>query len=296
MRNLFIAEWQKIVGHRWAVGTLIFIFPVVSFVFIVLATVAALIDREHASAQYGFVTNSQWTDNMLSAWDTPSHFFGRMLILAFTAILFAGEYQWGTWRNIIPRSSRIPLVLTKYVALGVFVVLAFGAMSLIMGIGMAVPASVVGATYGPELTGDTLREFVGDYALKAGLAFISTLIVVSYAALAAMFTRSIVGGVVAGIAASFLEGVIGLVALLLANVLNAPDLVQAFRLTPVYCVLNFSAWVNSNASEVATMYVRGNPVEVGGDPLVFSIAVLAVWLFGLMAVTIALFQRQDIAS
>jgi ABC-type transport system involved in multi-copper enzyme maturation permease subunit len=296
MRNLFVAEWQKIVGHRWAVGTLILVFPVVSVVLILLATVAALIDREHARTQFDFITSSQWTTNMLGAWDTPSNFFGRMLILAFTAILFAGEYQWGTWKNIIPRSSRIPLVLTKYVALGAFVVLAFSAMSLIMGIGMALPAGVVGAPYGPDLTGDTVREFAGDYALKAGLAFVSTLIVASYAALAAMFTRSILGGVIAGIGISFVEGAVALVSLLLANVLNAPNLVQAFRLTPLYSVLNITSWVNTNASEVATMYVRGSPVEVGGDPLVFSVAVLAVWLFGLMAATIVLFQRQDIAS
>jgi hypothetical protein len=118
-----------------------------------------------------------------------------MILLGFAAVVFAGEYQWGTWKNIVPRNRRVMLLLMKFMALGVFVVLAFVLMSIIWVIGLGVLAQIAGAEYGPAVTLHVLSDFAEDYAIQAALTFTSMMIAAGYAALAGMLTRSILGGV-----------------------------------------------------------------------------------------------------
>ncbi len=112
---------------------------------------------------------------MLGAWNIPNEMFGRIILIAFTAVIFAGEYQWGTWKNLLPRRRRVPLIVNKFVTLGAFVVVAFGAASLIAGLGMFLPVKIAGGQYGPPLAAALQSDFVRNFAVQAATPFTATI-------------------------------------------------------------------------------------------------------------------------
>ena len=141
MRNLFRAEWIKIAGNRWVAGCLIWIFPLGAVAFLVLA---GLVLALSSSARAGLRQDDAilWTEQAISMWNFPNNPVGRLILLGFTAVVFAGEYQWQTWKNVVPRNRRAALILIKFLALGVFVVLAFSLMSALWTAGWAVLARI----------------------------------------------------------------------------------------------------------------------------------------------------------
>lgn len=293
MINLFRAEWVKIAGNRWVTSCLLWIFPLAA---VGLVTILAIILALSSSARTGFIEEpATWTEVAVGAWDFVNNPAGRLVILAFTAVVFAGEYQWGTWKNTIPRSQRTALILVKFATLGVLVVVAFVLMSVLATIGVGIDTLIAGGTYGPEVTGEVVSDFLGDYALQASTAFTGTLIAAGYAALAAMITKSILGGIVVSFVITFAENLLIVPLALLAWLLDMPRILYVYRVTPGYNLLNVTSWVRQDMP-------TGFEVDVGDvsrtvtDSLEFSIAVLALWVFGLVFVTVALFRRQDITT
>ncbi|MBN2304943.1 MAG: ABC transporter permease [Anaerolineae bacterium] len=296
MRDLFRAEWLKIAGNRWVAGCLVWIFPLGAVLFVI---VAALILALSGSARDGFREDGPvlWTDQAVGVWNFPSNPVGRLVLLGFTAVVFAGEYQWQTWKSIVPRNRRAALIVVKFVALGAFVVVAFVLMSILWTLGWGMLSEIAGASYGPKLTGDVLAEFGEDYALQASLTFTATIIAAGYAALAGMVTRSILGGVLAGFVLTFVESGLIFGLMLVGWLLDIPRIVHVYRFTPGYNLLNVTSWINDNVP------LNMEPSEEGvfagiifSDSLVFSLVVLAAWVLGLIALTSGLFQRQDITS
>jgi ABC-type transport system involved in multi-copper enzyme maturation permease subunit len=206
--------------------------------------------------------------------------------------LFAGEYQWGTWKSIIPRNRRLSLLMVKYVTLGVMTVLTFALMSVIALIGYLLIALVGGVSVEPALSGHVLADFIGDYATQAMLAFLSTLIIAGYTALIAMLTRSMVGGILVGVGAILVETLILPIALvIIGSILDIPSITKSITYLPVYNFSNISSWAVEGHS--ATMDLGDIMVA---RSLTFSIVVLAIWVFGLIGLTVAIFRRQDITS
>ncbi len=295
MRNLFRAEWIKVSGNRWVAGCLIWIFPVgATAAVIVISVILAL----SSSARRGFTNDNPmlWTEQALAAWNIPNNPVGRLILLGFTAVVFAGEYQWGTWKNTVPRNRRSALILIKFVTLGAFVVIAFVLGSVIWTVGGWVLTQIAGVSYGPHMTGAVLKDFAGDYALAAGLAFTSTLIAAGYAALAGMVTRSILGGVLVGFAATFLENASILGLIIVGYFLNIPRVVHLYRLTPGYNLINVSSWINDKVPTNMDVDVGNKVKYVFSDSLAFSVVVLAAWVVGLVMLTMYLFRKQDIAG
>ncbi len=296
MRDLFRAEWLKIAGNRWVAGCLVWIFPLGALAFLLVVGAILLLS---SSARQGFRQDEAvlWTEQAIGVWDFPNNPLGRLILLGFTAVVFAGEYQWGTWKNIVPRNRRFSLVLVKFVALGVFVVLAFALMSVLWAAGWGVLARIAGASYGPRISAGVIRDFAGDYVLAASLAFTSTIIAAGYAALAGMLTRSILGGVIVGFAVTFAENLSIVVLLLIGWLLDIPKAVLAYRFTPGYNLLNVASWISEKAPGVVRPYENGtHPDIVLSDSLEFSVLVLAVWVVGLILLTGLLFRRQDLTS
>ena len=296
MRNLFRAEWLKIAGNRWVAGCLVWIFPFLAVAAVViLAAILAL----SSVARQGFREDegNLWTEQAVGVWNIPNNPVGRLLLLGFAGVVFAGEYQWQTWKNVVPRNRRAALIAIKFIALGAFVVMAFVLMSILWAAGGWLLAQIADSSYGPKISGEVLSDFAGDYALAASLAFTSTIIAAGYAALAGMFTRSILGGVLVGFAATFLENLSILGLLLIGWLLDIPKIVHLYRLTPGYNLINVASWINDNAPN------RMQPSEEGAfstivfaDSLTFSVVTLALWVLGLIALTAFLFRRQDITS
>jgi ABC-type transport system involved in multi-copper enzyme maturation permease subunit len=296
--NLFHAEWIKIMGNRWVTAFLILIFPVGMFAFVMVMSVLIVLlpsMRDQAGTQQLGLDHAAWTERALDAWTIPNSLLGRLLTLAFAVVIFAGEYQWQTWKSIVPRRRRVPLVLNKFLAVAVFVVLAFTLASIIFAVGWGVMVRLAGGTYGPAITGDVVVDFAGDYLQQAWLAFTLTLISANLAALAGMVTRSILGGVLVGVAFTYIEGLSILGLALLAHLLSFPRLIELYRLTPSYNVANAQSWfTRGQAVGVQAGNLLGSDFSNFSDGLTFSAVLLVVWVVALIGLTAYLFQKQDI--
>ncbi len=298
MVELFRAEWIKLLGNRYMSALILWIFPVGMLAFMVIGTLfvsfAAAFGTRDMAAELGF-QDIDWTTQVIGVWNFPTGLFGRLLVLALTAIIFAGEYQWQTWKNVVPHNRRVPLVLVKFATVGFAVLFTFSLMSLIMGVGLALMTEIIGGTIGPALTAATIADFIGDYVQQALLAFTLTMISASIAALAGMFTRSILGGTLIGMFFTFIEGlsVVGLV--LLGILFDYPRLVYLYRLTPSYNIANVDSWLSNHqpTTQSADMAMMSDFIDFADD-LNFSVVLLMIWVVSLVAVTAYLFQRQDI--
>ena len=285
---------MKIAGNRWVAGCLVWIFPVGALAFMIV--VGVIMALSSTAREQFFDAPAQWTEQAVAVWNIPNNPLGRLVLLGFTAVVFAGEYQWQTWKNVVPRNRRSLLIVIKFLALGAFIVTAFVLMSILWTVGTGVLSRIAGVPYGPSLTGGVLADFAGDYALAAALAFTSTIIAAGYAALAGMLTRSILGGVLVGFAITFVENLLAPVLALIGLLLDIPRIVHLYRLTPGYNLLNVSSWINSDEAIEWTIQVSDKARYTMTDSLAFSIFVLAAWVVGLVGLTIFLFRRQDIAS
>lgn len=295
MIDLFRAEWQKVAGNRWVAGCLIWIFPLMAVAFILVAVVVLSLSDTARSSFQGDET-LRWTEYTISVWDVPTNPFGRLILLGFTAVIFGGEYQWQTWKNILPHNRRVSLLLIKFVTLGAFVVIAFGLMSIIWGIGWGLLALVADTRYGPALTGAVLSDFAQDYALQAWLAFTATVIAAGYAALAALFTRSILGGVLVGFGLTLLESLFTVVLSLAGWLFDAPRLIYVGRYLPTYNLANVASWAKDNLPLAPEFHISKHGTYVFSDSLEFSLIVLVSWMLSLFALNALLFTRQDITA
>lgn len=293
MVDVLHAEWQKMVGNRWTIGFLIWIFPVGALGIVVGLSLMALLNPSSRDNLYLLM----WTDAFMAPWSFINNVFGQMFLLGFTAVTFAGEFQWGTWKNIVPRQRRGLLIISKFINLGVLILITFILTSLIFGFGYGILSTIAGEPYGPEMTGEILREFLGDYTLEATLAFVSISITSVYAALAAILMRSILGGVMVGIGISFADPVLFTFSLWLSRVLDRAFFLNLARISPFYNIENIKSWVRNdqavNWMETSfEMFHEKAPV----DSMDFSMLMLASLVLLGIGLVLYLFQRQDITT
>ncbi len=294
--SLFRAEWVKIAGNRWVAIGLVWIFPIMAALFIALLALILVLDGD-ARASFGVEETYRWTDLAVGVWNIPNHPFLRVILLGFTAVVFAGEYQWGTWKNTVPRNTRTALIVAKFFAVGAFVLLVFVLTSILVAVGFGLLLQIAGQSYGPALSGDVLVQFAEDYAIQASTAFTTTIISAGYAALAAMLTRSILGGVIASFVMTVAESssIIGFI--LIGYFLDIPKIVHLYRVTPLYNIMNVISWINDHKALDMVLF-EGEPdmAITLSDPVGFSLVMLAAWVVGLVALAAYLFNRQDITS
>ncbi len=293
MVSLFRAEWQKTTGNRWAVGLLIWIFPAAAIGMSILAIVISALSSDYRE-YLQMLGPIPWNTRMIETVSFMNNEVGRLIILAFTAIMFAGEYQYGTWKNLVPRRRRVPLILMKFIALAVFVVVSIIAFSIIAVMGTWITSSMAGIEFGPALTPEIAGEFLGDYLLQLLITLSATFIASGYAAAAAMITRNILGSLLVGFILSLGETTVLILTLILYNVLKLPvQIMSLYQFTPGYNLANISAWVKNGAGfsyRVAVDYSL-QPFSMEA-----SLLIIALWIVGLIALTLFLFRRQDITS
>lgn len=291
--SLLRAEWQKVIKNYKLTGFLVWLYPVGLAAFFTMMVIVTLLSER---IQQSIATSSwQWTTNMLGVWvlvtSFPVNILPRMLPLAFMAVVFASEYQWGMWKNLVPRSRRISLILAKFLVLILLVTISLMLCSLVIGIGQALSHRAAGVAYGPAVTLEVLGDFLGAYAREMLLGVISLVILAGYAALAAMLTRSILGGLLAGFGLSVLEPMSLMILLLTGRLLNKPDIINLYQFTPTYNIENIRSWLVSN------LPLTQVDASFTAEPsLAFSSIVLGVWIIGLITLVISVFERQDIVS
>ncbi len=295
MLNLYRAELLKIVGNRWVTGFTLWLFPVGALGAVLLLAFLSLVVDDFA-AQF-FREPPLWTNTMISVWNFPTNILGQMFLIGLTAVTFAGEYQWGTWKNTIPRCRRAALILVKFLALGALVLFAFVLMSLILGLGYGLIAKVGGVSFGPAITQKTLADFARDYGFQAFVSFLTVLITAIYAAFAAMLTRSILGGVMVGLGIVVVEPILSFLLAPLALNYDWAFLLTFMRLTPTYNIGNVTSWVVEGKSNIITAsFYEAQGLTPPADSLGFSLLALTAWVVLGIGLILWLFQRQDINS
>jgi ABC-type transport system involved in multi-copper enzyme maturation permease subunit len=301
--SLVQAEWKKTVGNRWLVGCLIGVFPLVALVISMLILAVALLNE---SVQEGLAENpAEWTEVSLFFWAIPNSIIGRLLIIGFAAALFAGEYQWGTWKNLIPRRSRLTLILTKYITLALFIVIAFFVTSMIWVAGRGITQLAVGGSYPPALN-DIPPDYWGQFSIQVFTAFSSTLILAGIAAIVALITRSILASVLAGLFSAVVDGFLGAALILLYVITDFRGFPSLYRFTITYNVDNLlSHGVGDGISSVLANVVLENNEVLGdvaidppipGNELPISILIMVFWVIFFVGISAYAFYRQDVTS
>nr|MBN1228794.1 hypothetical protein [Anaerolineae bacterium] len=290
MINLLRAEWQKVFGNALLMGFTVGAFPIGALGFVLFSILWVLVMPDA-----GFIT-SQWTNVMINTWGLitsfPTNVFMRVFVVAFMAATIAGEYEWHTWKNLVPRAPRRALIPVKFIVMAVTVVASLFATSLIAAHGMWLPYAIEGISYGPALTGEVLREFLPAYFLEMALSLGGALVMTGFATFAVMLTRSLVGGLVLGIGLSLVEGMGGLMLQFVSFIFSAPGLVNLYAFSPTYCMENIRSWVIDSVM-LPTIYY---PNFTAGQTLTGSIIISVLWVIGLIALCTLMFERQDIVN
>lgn len=295
MLDLFRAELAKIIGNRWTTGLLLWVFPV-GALGIGLFMLGVLVVSPN-TYQRMFEYPYQWTNMVLGAWAFPSNPLGHMFLVGLTAVSFAGEYQWGTWKNILPYRSRAALLGVKFVTLSVLIIAAFLVTSVVFGGGFALLSTLAGKPLSPPVTPAALSDLWSDYLLQAALSYLSILVVSIYVAISASIMRSVVGGVMVGMLFVSVEPAIGFLFPPLALRWEQPLYLTISRLTPSYNFANIRSWIQAGQpSQPYLPFYQKLGLTVPADSYGFSLLVLTGWVIVGLALILWIFQRQDISS
>ncbi len=109
------------------------------------------------------------------------------------------------------------------------------------------------------------------------------------AALAAVVTRSILGGLLAGFGLSVLEPMSFMVLLLLQRVFDWAEVINLYRFAPTYNLDNARAWLANGEGFLQPGMTLAEPPALG-----VSLLLLVAWIGLLLGGAVLAFQRQDI--
>lgn len=295
MRNALGAEWRKLLGHTKAFAFLVLIFPIGALVIVLTLDILPGLLIPDVRAFYANRARA-WTDDLLTVWTLltgfPGGTFLQMPFIAFIAVAFAGEFQWGTWKNILPGQSRPVLVLAKFIVLITLILLALLATSFILTGGHWLSAILFNSPYGPSLAEVDFATYLPTYFSQILVTFASLMVSAAIAALIALYSQSVMASVLLTIGVSIVEFASILLLMLAGAVLNQPNLVNLFVATPTYNLTNIQSWLVDGVGSTA----GGIPGFTAVQPLPVSILMVVGWLVGLLIATAVLFNRQDINS
>jgi hypothetical protein len=293
MISLLRAEWRKTVGNRWVTGLLVWIFPLGALGLTLLAGLIALLSS--GMRELILANPMNWTSQATSAIGFFNNQLGRTFMIALSVVVFAGEYQWGTWKNIIPRRRRTSLILAKVVTLALLYLAAMLAMVFFWTVGQVVIVLLLGGQVIPALSGAVLLAFAGDLLAQGAIVYLAVLVIAGQAALVAMVVRSILAGMLVGIGITLVEPIFMAVSVVVAGILDAPWMTLPMRIMPLYNFDNLTAWATGGGPAMAADLAAQAGVVID-DPPLYSAVVILVWVAALGGLMLFLFDRQDITD
>ena len=291
MVELFRAEWMKINGNRFMSGLTVWAFPIGVATFLTMALIPAL-TSEMFRNQVNAAPPS-WTMQTLLPWTVINSVITRMILVAFAADVFAGEYQRSMWKNLLPRRRRSTYILMKFFTMSLMLLIAFLSTCLLAGVISGIVVRATGAPYNLTQTGETLTDFFKSFGLQAFVALVSGLIAACFGALGGILTGSILGAIGFGAVCTLGEEAIILVLFLIGNALNAPGIVKLYQYTPGYNLSNISSWATSGTGFTLTGSMSQYFDSMSAAT---SFVILLLWVVGLIGLTVWWFRRQDIVN
>jgi len=213
---------------------------------------------------------------ILHGLDNGGSSFFQIFYIAGAAALFAGEYRWETWRQLVPRNSRVNLMAAK------FAVYALASAASLVALGAAAALTTF---YNALLAGTPLGGFGAAFPLQAAGVFLASwaelMVMGAFTALVAVASRASMGAILAGIFFSFGQGI----GMALVHPWEAP--------------LSDFAWLPSMSAYFIRAWASGQEIAPGmfADPakVLPAILLLLIWMLVPAAAAAALFQAQDLA-
>lgn len=292
--RLLRAELRKLLGNPMLTGFTVWIFPVGIGAFLVIGIALSFVLKTPGQAM-ALTSSGDWTQDASGIWRAvtafPLNILGSLLPLAFMAVAYAGEYAWGTYRNVLPRAHRVAVLAAKTAALVLVLSAAFIVTSILTPLGFAILRQRAGFEYGPALNLDAVADFAVHYGQEMLLGVMGLLVLAGFAALAAVLTRSILGGLLAGFGLSVLEPMSFAALVLLSRVFDWPSVVELYRFTASYNLDNARSWfLDGRAFQSPLAEITQAPSLAG------SLLIVAVWIVVLLGASAWLFNRQDIGE
>jgi ABC-type transport system involved in multi-copper enzyme maturation permease subunit len=273
MMNLWRAEWLK-TYRRPANWGILGITLVVLVALYAILTGMALYDgpgsatHTEMSQMLGFPSGMGAAMQVLSA-------IGSLLSIVFVANIIGSEYTRDTWKMILPRRGNRLVFLGTKLLMGLFCMALLIVTTLVLGqllgwIGVA----VIGGSF--TGSGSLTDQLKAAFSALMDMAFYGVITL-----LAAVATRSTIGGIVVGFVSTQILGVASLLSKTAAKIL------------PVAHLQNISAqWVFKQpemAAQIEGMF--GGPIS----PAV-SLAVVLGYIAAFIAISIWLFKTRDMAG
>lgn len=200
--NLVLAEWLKI-RKRWVNRSLVLI----SLAIVVGTYVVFMIMMSSDPVKYGaMVTGSITMSNSFSAAGKLFSAVGVLFAIVFMATNVGSEYTSDTWKMILPRyGNRLSFLATKIVGGMIGMVVMFIVVTVVSIAFAWLAFFVLGLP--PEKFYDYVN--LGDQFLVATIPMLQMLFYATLAMVATIMTRSITGGIIAGILFPQLLGLLG---------------------------------------------------------------------------------------
>lgn len=274
------AEALKLRRHR-ATWMMVWLYPIVTSL-LVIGILLYTAFSAHTTGEER--STAKWIHDSALLWNVPGSGPGRFLIAGFSAVVFAGEYGWNTWKLIIPARARWQLIAAKWVVAFGFVLVAFIAADLILLLG-----EWLGSFLGDKIPAGVTLGAVAEAHWKAGCnALLPIVYTIAFAGMFAILTQSILATVILSIALVIIEGLFPFIAIWAHG--YAPALITALtRFLPFYHMANMAAWAKG-----AGLTLPLGPGEVVAFNRGASLWILAAWILAAGALTQFRFLRQDL--
>jgi ABC-type transport system involved in multi-copper enzyme maturation permease subunit len=277
------AESTKLLRHK-ATWFLVWAYPIAM---LTVFAIALLLDLFGIGPQQSGEPQGAdgWVRDTAVIWQLATSNFGRLLVAAYAAVAFAGEYGWNTWKLIVPHRSRTALLGAKYVTVFALLFGTFALTGLLTaGLSFAVDR-ITGDSIPAGVTLAAVLEMQGRAALATVVPLLFT---IAYASLAAILTRSMM----AALAISFVLGTFEQLFTAWGGILYAyaPGLIgPLYYILPGYHIANLIDWLVEGQGMAVPL-----GAEVAALPWPVSLAAAGGWTVALIALAIWRFRRQDI--
>jgi ABC-2 type transport system permease protein len=273
MMNLWRAEWLK-TYRRPANWGILGITLVVLVALYAILTGMALYDGPNSATHAEMTRMLAFPSGMGAAMQVLSA-LGSLLSIVFVANIIGSEYTRDTWKMILPRRGNRLAFLTTKLLMGLFCMALLIVIMLVLG---QVLAWIGLAVLGGDFTGSgsLAEQLKAAFAALMDMAFYGVITLV-----AAVATRSTIGGIVVGFVSTQILGVASLLSKTAAKIL------------PVAHLQNISAqWIMKQPEMTAQIEgMFGRPIS----PVV-SLAVVLGYIAVLAAAGIWLFKTRDMAG
>jgi len=290
MISLLQAEWQKGIRHKALTAFTVWFFPVGFglILIIVLGLYSNGASNIDSFSSGNLVLDMSGIFTIVSTF--PGSFFGWLLPAAYLTMGFAGEYQWNTWKNIVPINKRAGLLTAKLISRTGIIMMGLLLTALIVGVVQIAIHQVNDLPYLGELNSEEITEMVTLFFQFVLVGVLSLLFIGSAAALITVVTRSVFGALLATLMFSNIEPLMPFVLGLFARLFDYPELIKINQYLPNYNLENLLMQFSASSSLVGDLPEVYDTFEIS-----ISIWIMLAWIVGLLGLAIWKFNRQDLA-